>query len=344
MDIISQRLIAIGNRILAELRYLSGSIKQSVDATRETSQTDEQQDSPPPEVRAILDAPQGIETRKSTGDEKSDQRHHNQILLVQWILCFATIGAFGAAAYYAHTARLQWYEMREANYQSKEALAKTLDKLQSQVDVAQTANNNAAIANAETKRIGDAANQVTRDALIRVQRAFVFPDTDEPTVIEEGDKGSSPEIIFRFKWRNSGTTPTEDMRTHFSYQWSTLPLPENFTFPDLWGVGKPHINVPVAIGPKGEIGIDSEPLAMSVVEAVRDKKMHLYVWGWAKYRDVFKGTPVHITEFCYDLATARKQVVPTPDPKVQTLSLIWNNCERHNCYDEDCTDYKQRAK
>jgi len=39
MDIITQRLIALGNRIIAELRRLSDSIQQHINATREASQT-----------------------------------------------------------------------------------------------------------------------------------------------------------------------------------------------------------------------------------------------------------------------------------------------------------------
>ena len=82
MDIITQRFIAIGNRILTELRHLSDVIKQHENATREANQADEQQDRPSPEIRAILDAPQGIETKKSTNDTQQDNKHHGQILLV----------------------------------------------------------------------------------------------------------------------------------------------------------------------------------------------------------------------------------------------------------------------
>ena len=119
MDILTQRLIVFRKKIIAELRRLSDAIQQQEHATREATQAHEQKHGPSPEVRAVLHAPQGIETRKSTGDAQADQRHHHQILLVQWVLCFATIGAFGSAAYYAHYARKQWHTMNDTYGQIK---------------------------------------------------------------------------------------------------------------------------------------------------------------------------------------------------------------------------------
>src|SRR5208282_3468217 len=95
-----------------------------VDATRETQRTHEKQYGPPPEVRAILDVPQGIETKKSAKDAQDERQYQRWSLWVQWVLCLATIGAFGAAAYYACYAKKQW-----------ETMNKTYDKIREQTDL-----------------------------------------------------------------------------------------------------------------------------------------------------------------------------------------------------------------
>lgn len=121
MDIITQRFIAMGNRLLAELRRLSDSIQQHEDATREESQARNRQDRPTPEVRAILDAPQGIETRKSSSDTQNERHYQNRTLFVQWVLCVATIRAFVAAAVYAGVAHRTYKEIKRQTNSVRDA-------------------------------------------------------------------------------------------------------------------------------------------------------------------------------------------------------------------------------
>lgn len=130
--------------LLAELRLLRNGVQQLIDANRESQQVREQGYRPPPEVRAILDAPRGIETRKSAEDAQDERRYQGWSLLVQGVLCVATIGAFLAAAYYACYAKKQWKTMNDtygeiktqttAAQRAAEAASRSADAAKTSVD------------------------------------------------------------------------------------------------------------------------------------------------------------------------------------------------------------------
>jgi hypothetical protein len=60
-----------------------------------------------------------------------------------------------------------------------------------------------------------------------------------------------------------------------------------------------------------------------------------YFFGWLVYRDIFQGTPTHVMEFCRVKERSVREGNP-PQPH-----LDWEFCERHNCADEQCADYKE---
>ena len=72
-------------------------------------------------------------------------------------------------------------------------------------------------------------------------------------------------------------------------------------------------------------------------------KSHLFIWGWVTYKDIFVGTPTHLSEFCVELASMKATKPDVSDP---TADLTWltATCKTHNCYDQDCSDYKERIK
>jgi hypothetical protein len=94
MDIITQRFIAIGNRLIAELRLLRNGIEKLVGAVHDAEEAQNQQrQQEPPVVRAELQIPEAIERERA----KPDERHYR----VQVWLAVATTLAFVAAAIYA---------------------------------------------------------------------------------------------------------------------------------------------------------------------------------------------------------------------------------------------------
>jgi hypothetical protein len=59
-----------------------------------------------------------------------------------------------------------------------------------------------------------------------------------------------------------------------------------------------------------------------------------FVYGWIIYRDVFKDSPMHLTEFCQELVTANVD-------KDNTFIPQFNDCTYHNCTDENCSNYQR---
>lgn len=116
-------------------------------------------------------------------------------------------------------------------------------------------------------------------------------------------------MLFSAKWGNAGATPTRGMTTHGSYQWLPIKLPDNFPFPDLWAPGVPHVDRHALLGPKGTIRVDlNPPISLDTMKLVQKHQLSLYFWGWARYRDVFMGTPEHITMFCSEFIPIEKQI------------------------------------
>src|ERR1039458_2299178 len=91
MDIITQRFIAIGNRLIAELRLLRNGIEKLVGAVHDAEEAQNQQrQQEPPVVRAELQIPEAIERERA----KPDERHYR----VQVWLWVATTPALVAPA------------------------------------------------------------------------------------------------------------------------------------------------------------------------------------------------------------------------------------------------------
>ena len=116
MDIITQRLMAIGNRLIAELRLVGvnlAKIQDQIRAIAEQSKTEKKEDCPPPEVVARLTFPAGIDTEKNAS-EKRKQRRDRWRLFVEVLTLIAVVW-YGAVAYH------QWRQMVRATNASVEA-------------------------------------------------------------------------------------------------------------------------------------------------------------------------------------------------------------------------------
>jgi hypothetical protein len=144
-------------------------------------------------------------------------------------------------------------------------------------------------------------------------------------------------IQMRAQWENSGSTPTKTAATLVSFEpWNTEELPPDFGFP------MTRKKNSVVIGPRG-VSNSGVPIPMADWEQAQQR--YLFVWGDAAYRDIFDGTAEHLTEFCIRLgnvtATGKDGPVSVDLP---AADLKWSNqdCAAHNCYDENCPDYKQR--
>jgi hypothetical protein len=148
---------------------------------------------------------------------------------------------------------------------------------------------------------------LTREALVADKKAFVFPIG----LYQSYEKDTATSFYnWRFKpnWRNSGDTPTRNLRLHVVCELRDTLLPANFDF-DL-----PNRNPQTGLlGPKFDspFGVAPTPpypaITAQDVADVQQARKTLYLIGWVKYFDVFPGTPEHITRFCW-------QIMPEGDP------------------------------
>jgi hypothetical protein len=184
-------------------------------------------------------------------------------------------------------------------------------------------------------RVADNSNETAKET----QRAFLSFSGTTPVVSITGADGKRLAVDVLIRWTNSGTTPADQAVTRASAQLWPGEFPDGFDFKDL-----PAANtVPLAIGPKGDGGATMlVPIAM--LQAQRQASSRLYVWGWAVYKDLFKGDPDRLTEFCTEIIQVAIPTGKSIDDPTATLSWNLAQCKHNNCYDENCTDYSSRIK
>ena len=90
-------------------------------------------------------------------------------------------------------------------------------------------------------------------------------------------------------------------------------LPETFNFPYDEGHVIKGILLPQTPLNSAYIPWGGRQLMVEDLEDVQAGRKFLYAWGWAKYNDALRGTPQHITKFCWGYYSRRepKNVCPT---------------------------------
>lgn len=274
--------------------------------------------------------------RKQAEAERRDQRYKDdQIALDKSLvdsterLVYATRALVVATIVMGIIGGIQlWYIHRQWKLASD-----GLSKMGDQIWVAKNAGNAAQDAANAARRAADTA----KDALVRVQRAFVFADPVEARIV--GKRPETGALNVNFRWENTGTTPTKWMRFKITCIWFDTGLPKNFSFPELIEKGKREVHPLTVIPPRGAISAFSS-VPVGIVNRWNAGFTHIYFYGWAKYRDVFSGTPEHITKFCYEMVKVQEPDVLTPPtaPGISNVTFSMTQCPRNNCYDEQCGD------
>jgi len=76
-----------------------------------------------------------------------------------------------------------------------------------------------------------------------------------------------------------------------------------------------------------------------ILDMQSGKKM-FYLFGWAKYFDVFEGSPAHVTRFCWRITCVGDPLHFIPDSKdpgeMLRFNFLYN--ETGNCADEECSE------
>lgn len=260
--------------------------------------------------------------QKRADDERRDQRYKDEQITITHRLATATEALVVATIVMGLIGCIQiWYTHRQWKLTSS-GLSKMGDQIWAARDAAVAARQSADIA---------------RDALVQVQRAFVFPN---PTPKVEEVVGSTPEtgeVRVTIPWENSGTTPTEWMRFNIISVFLDREMPGDFTFPERVQAGKPKLHPYTVIPPKGSIEATAS-IPVGIINQWWAGKKHIYLYGWARYRDVFPNTPEHLTRFCYEMVKVNipPALAPPLRPGLVNYAFNLNQCRRNNCYDEQC--------
>lgn len=140
-------------------------------------------------------------------------------------------------------------------------------------------------------------------------------------------------------WENTGATPAPVVISYIHYEniprssfesWK-FETPADFHFRKTFAGPHSRINGQFTSIPSDDI--------------LRPSQDNLpTVWGWMVYKDVLPRTEPHVTEFCFHVREVDlKPGAPKPDPNegdLTNISLDWIACDRHNCVDRWCPDYK----
>lgn len=137
----------------------------------------------------------------------------------------------------------------------------------------------------------------------------------------------------RPQWINIGNTPTRELRiyTHYELRDSELPTEYSFNSGEF---------VPTTIHPKGVI----EPRFFNIkgtdLLAVMHGRKYLYIWGIARYRDIFPGTSEHITKFLVVAGNITGNPLRPYSTPGNPLDIEFLHYGMHDCADEDCDKKK----
>ena len=156
-------------------------------------------------------------------------------------------------------------------------------------------------ANRTAQRAAAAAEdgtKISKEALISVQRAFVFIKLFKSHVVNN-------EFLIMPMWENSGSTVANSLKNWVNFKVFSGEPPNNYDYPDLDRNGQlipgQGEGLSTFIGPHATQYADTLAIPLPIMEEVRAGKLRLFIWGWAEYRDVFDGVSLHRTEFCNEV-------------------------------------------
>jgi hypothetical protein len=211
-----------------------------------------------------------------------------------------------------------------------------------QLQIISASLDDAKIAAEAAKEGADAAKegaQATRDSVdvsrfssAASNRAYIFFNGCRWISHREND--TSP-VFWRIRprWVNGGNTPPRNLNVYVHYTLRDDPLPTDYEF-----VQTETSQRPALLPPKGEI--ESQPYDCWGTDllAVKNGTKHFYIWGTARYRDIFPGTPERVTKFCVYASAVTGDPTSPWHADNNPMEIAFVTYERHNCADEDCHD------
>lgn len=195
------------------------------------------------------------------------------------------------------------------------------------------------------------ANKISQEALVDVQRAFMFPKGIDFAKVPNvgmaratGDITGSLPILWaaHVRWTNSGNTPTKDFVTTTNCLISMkgqVDDPYTVTASDISkGLIFATNKIGFVFGPKQETDAGFclvDPFSIIINSLVG---INFYVYGSATYKDVLDPAVIHITEFCFIMVISGNPETGymTNPPGIDPLHATTGYCRKHNCADDEC--------
>ena len=196
----------------------------------------------------------------------------------------------------------------------------------------------------EMRRVYDPINEqarAARESLIVIQRPYI--SVDEPTITPTYDPSTKRVMAWQIKTvaRNKGQTPADAVIHTFTgsiikdycpplYNVSASPDPDSFNDNDEYFRISRDGTAPVGVGGKFNSDGAGLPIVNGSVDWNRQGYEKDYFFGSIHYRDMFTGTPEHITKFCFVLRGKKNDEGTDLD--------LYNAgyCPYWNCSDEEC--------
>jgi hypothetical protein len=178
--------------------------------------------------------------------------------------------------------------------------------------------------------------KLTKETLIADKRAFVFAAGIKP---EWQLKNGYLHWTIRPVWQNTGDTPTRNLRICSDSELRDDVAPADYCFETKLSAGTGMLG-PKAFNFGGAVPLAPKPiLSPEDLVGIRDGKKHFYMFGWAKYFDVFPNTFEHETRFSWQVFVVGDPWKLEPDDQGGYRSHIafsYINLRTGNCADEEC--------
>src|SRR2546428_13887982 len=181
---------------------------------------------------------------------------------------------------------------------------------------------------------------IAKEALITDKRAFVFA-ISLFYYWEPGPIAGLYNFRLRPQWQNSADTPTKRMTVYTACEIRNTPLPQGFAFVETTTPGTGLL--PPKNSQQGGVAPLPPQAAITPQDIldVQAGRKFIYLWGWAKYFDVFSGTSKHVTRFCWLIVVTGDPMTFNPNapgvpPAPGTLAFTYLHHTEGNCADDEC--------
>lgn len=166
--------------------------------------------------------------------------------------------------------------------------------------------------------------QFSEFALVYDKRAIISADTFMQ--FYEFDAATNTySWRLRPRWRNTGGTSSKNLTTHVECEIRDTMLPEGYAFNySRDDVGKGLIPAKAEI--MGGLAPQAAPITAQDIADSQIGKRFIYLWGVARYFDVFPDTPERVFHFCWLVVAVGNPLTFQPNVPGHTLtfSLIQN--------------------